>query len=110
MALGQAAGPARTRRLARLAARTASPATSARAAASTPSDVTSQPGCPLDPSGTGSGAWADVPLGMENRSRASCRWRAASAVVCCCEVTGRLRQFSPTWPWVGGRRASLPGA
>jgi hypothetical protein len=84
---GYAACPARTLRLARLAAITASPATSARAAASTPSDATSQPGCPLgSPVRTGAGTWAGVPLGMEKRSRASCRRRAASAAVCCREV------------------------
>jgi hypothetical protein len=46
MPLGQA-WPVRTRRLARLAAITANPPDTARAAASTASDATSQPGCPL---------------------------------------------------------------
>jgi hypothetical protein len=47
--------PARPRagRLARRAANTARPATTARAAASTPSETTSQPGCPLGPGARG---------------------------------------------------------
>jgi len=89
--LGQA-WPARTRRLVRLATITANPPDTARTAASTASDATSQPGSPMGSSACGgAGTWAGVPLGMEKRSRASCRWRAASAAVCCDEVTGRLR-------------------
>jgi hypothetical protein len=77
--LGQA-WPARTRRLARLAAITANPPDTARAAASTASNGTSQLGCPLGSGAcVGAGIWAGVPLGMEKRSRASCRRRAASA-------------------------------
>jgi len=45
---------------------------------------------------------------MEKRSRASCRRRAASAVVCRGDGTWRWRQASPTWASVGGRRASSP--
>jgi pimeloyl-ACP methyl ester carboxylesterase len=53
--LGQAAGPVRTWRLARLATSTASPAMRAMAAARTPSEATSHPDCPLDSAGTGAG-------------------------------------------------------
>ncbi|MFL6188053.1 MAG: hypothetical protein ACJ745_25280, partial [Actinomycetes bacterium] len=93
--------------LARLATSTASPAMRAMAAARTPSEATSQPDCPLDSAGGGAGIWAGVPLGMEERSRSSCR-TAASMVVGCDVTGGRLRQVSPAWRSVASRRAFLP--
>jgi hypothetical protein len=47
-------------------------------------------------------AWAGVPPGMEKRSRASTRWRVASAAACSCDAAWRWRQDSPTWRSVGG--------
>jgi hypothetical protein len=96
---GQAACPTRALRPARLAASTASPPASARTAARTPSEARSHPGCPLDLVGAGAGSWAGVPLGMEKRSRAGCRRRAASEVVCSCaparrDETARLSTFA----------------
>jgi hypothetical protein len=96
----QVACPVRTLRPVRLAASTTSPATSARTAANPPIAGTSQSGCPPGSGGcTGTGTWAGVPLGMEDRSRASSRRTVASAVVCSCEARSPRRNNS--WASVG---------
>src|SRR5215213_4046197 len=105
---GQAACWIRALRPARLVASTASPPASARPAAKPPREARSQLGCPLGSGGAGAVGWAGVWLGMEKRSRASTRWRAASAAVCSGDATWPWRQGSPTWRSVASRRASFP--
>jgi hypothetical protein len=105
---GQAACPTRALRPARLVASIASPPASARPAAKPPREGMSQLGCPLGSGGAGAVGWSGVWPGMEKRSRASTRWRVASAAACCCAVTGRSRSVSAAWRSVASRRASLP--
>jgi hypothetical protein len=103
---GQAACPTRALRPARLAASTASPPASIKPAAKPPREARSQLGCALGSGGAGAVGWSGVPLGMEKRSRASTRRRAASAVACSGAATWPWRRGSPAWRSVASRRAT----